>query len=67
MMTEDRNAKTDAADGQKKATIRKPAITLLVADAMTETCARPPWCADEMTASHLLKRSTETLLLAAAM
>jgi hypothetical protein len=57
-----------AEDEQGKAIIRKPTITPLVVETMTETFVRTAWCGeDETTAFHLLKRSTGNLLLAAAM
>jgi hypothetical protein len=57
-----------AEDEQGKANIKKPAITPLAVDMMTETFVKTAWCGeDETTAFHLLKRSIGNLLLAAAM
>jgi len=57
-----------AEDEQGKTNIRKPTITPLAADMMTERFVRTAWCdEDETTAFHPLKRSIENLLLAAAM
>jgi hypothetical protein len=57
-----------AEDEQGKANIRKPTITPLAADMMTETFVRTAWCGeDETTAFRPLKRSIENLLLEAAM